>query len=145
MEALEKLRKEAPIDITPQVDRQLTPDERQAVNKVNETLRFNGERYEVAVLWKQTGRWLKGAFGQLKRNWRGTKALHRHTSQWSMTTKVKDTSEKFLKRSLNLHKNGFFHTSRWLALRTLRPKFGSYLMARLSERKELGQWIATRS
>ena len=68
MEALEKLRKEAPIGITPQVDRQLTPDERQAVNKVNETLRFNGERYEVAVLWKQTGRWLKGDFGQLKRN-----------------------------------------------------------------------------
>ena len=56
------------IGITPRVDRQLTPDERQAVNKVNETLRFNGERYEVAVLWKQTGRWLKGAFGQLKRN-----------------------------------------------------------------------------
>ena len=40
------------IGITPQVDRQLTPDERLAVNKVNETLRFNGERYEVAVPWK---------------------------------------------------------------------------------------------
>ena len=40
------------IGITPQVDRQLTPDERLAVNKVNETLIFNGERYEVAVPWK---------------------------------------------------------------------------------------------
>ena len=40
------------IGITPQGDRQLTPDERLAVNKVNETLRFNGERYEVAVSWK---------------------------------------------------------------------------------------------
>ena len=40
------------IGITPQVDRQLTPDQRLAVNKVTETLRFNGERYEVAVPWK---------------------------------------------------------------------------------------------
>jgi len=40
------------IGITPQVDRQLIPDERLAVNEVNETLRFNGERYEVAVPWK---------------------------------------------------------------------------------------------
>ena len=40
------------IGITRQVDRQLTPDERLAVNKVNENLRFNGERYEVAVSWK---------------------------------------------------------------------------------------------
>ena len=40
------------IGITPQVDRQLTPDDRLAINKVNETLRFNGERYEVAMPWK---------------------------------------------------------------------------------------------
>ena len=40
------------IGITPRVDRQLTPDERLAVNKVKETMRFTGERYEVAVPWK---------------------------------------------------------------------------------------------
>ena len=40
------------IGITPQADRQLTPGERLAVNKVNKTLRFSGERYEVAVPWK---------------------------------------------------------------------------------------------
>ena len=41
------------IGITPRVDRQLTPDERLAVNKVKETMRFTGERYEVAVPWKR--------------------------------------------------------------------------------------------
>lgn len=39
------------IGITPRVDRQLTPDERLAVNKVSESMRFTGERYEVAVSW----------------------------------------------------------------------------------------------
>ena len=34
------------------MDQQLTPDERLAVNKVRESLRFTGERYEVAVPWK---------------------------------------------------------------------------------------------
>jgi len=33
------------------VDRQLTPDERLVVNKVSESMRFTGERYEVAVSW----------------------------------------------------------------------------------------------
>lgn len=40
------------IDITPRVDRQLTPEDRLAGNKVNESMRFTGERYEVAVPWK---------------------------------------------------------------------------------------------
>ena len=40
------------IGITLQVDRQLTPDERLAVNRVRESIRFTAERYEVAVPWK---------------------------------------------------------------------------------------------
>ena len=40
------------IGITPRADRQLTPDEKLTVNKVGESLRFTGERYEVAVPWK---------------------------------------------------------------------------------------------
>ncbi|PFX20337.1 hypothetical protein AWC38_SpisGene15207 [Stylophora pistillata] len=37
------------IGITPRVDRQLTPGERLGVNKVNESMRFIGERYESTL------------------------------------------------------------------------------------------------
>ena len=38
--------------ITPRVDRQPTPDEKLADNKVGESTGFTGERYEVALPWK---------------------------------------------------------------------------------------------
>ena len=38
--------------ITPQVEQPLSPEEKVAFDKVNESIRFDGERYEVAVPWK---------------------------------------------------------------------------------------------
>jgi len=40
------------IGIMPRVDQQLTPDEKLAINKVGKSMRFTGEKYEVAVPWK---------------------------------------------------------------------------------------------
>ena len=40
------------IGITPQVEQPLSPEEKLAFDKVNESIRFDGERYEVAVPWK---------------------------------------------------------------------------------------------
>ena len=41
------------IGITPQVERPLSPEKKLAFDKVNKTIRFDGERYEVAVPnWK---------------------------------------------------------------------------------------------
>ena len=40
------------IGITPQVEQPLSPDDKLAFDKVNESIRFNGERYGVAVPWK---------------------------------------------------------------------------------------------
>ena len=51
------------------------PDEKLAFDKVNESVRFDGEGYGVAVPWKherpelrQTGRWQRNAFTQLRRS-----------------------------------------------------------------------------
>ena len=40
------------IGITPQVQQPLSPEEKLAFDKVNNSIRFDGERYEVAVPWK---------------------------------------------------------------------------------------------
>ena len=57
------------IGITPQ--QPLSPEEKLAFDKVNESIRFDGERYDVAVPWKheranyrQTDRWQRRAFTQ---------------------------------------------------------------------------------
>ena len=38
--------------ITPQVEKPLSPKEKLAFEKVNESIKFDGERYEVSVPWK---------------------------------------------------------------------------------------------
>ena len=40
------------IGITLQVEQPLSPEDKLAFDKVNESIRFDGDRYEVAVLWK---------------------------------------------------------------------------------------------
>ena len=83
----------------------------------------------------QTGRWLKGAFGQLKRNWSRMRASHRHTYQsviddYKSKGYIREVPEEEAKPSSELF---LPHTSRWFAQRRLQPKSGSYLMARLSK------------
>ena len=64
------------IGITPQVRQPLSLEEKLAFDKVNKTIRFDGDRYEVAVPnWKhenqryrQTDRWKRNTFTQSRRS-----------------------------------------------------------------------------
>ena len=49
---LKQFRSIEAIGITPQVRQPLSLEEKLAFDKVNKTLGFDGERYEVAVPWK---------------------------------------------------------------------------------------------
>ena len=80
------------IGITPQPEQPLSPEEKLAFDKVNESIRFVGERYENAVPWKHERpqlplnrqmleKRLLTVKKKLKmRSWRGL------TNQWLMTT-----------------------------------------------------------
>lgn len=126
------------IGITPRVDRQLTPDEGLAVNKVNESMRFIGERYEVAVPWKQDR-------PQLQSNRQMAEKRLRYVEKKLMQDKslahaYQSTIDDYIRKGYIREvpemepkpaSEWFLPHFQWFAQRSPQPKFGSYSMAGL--------------
>ena len=117
------------------MDRQLTQDERLAVNKVKETMRFTGERYEVAIPWKHDS-------PNLESNWHmAEKCLHsverKLMQDESLAQAYQSVIDDYIER-------GYIRedpkvepkpASEWFLPHVKSPqlKFGLYSMARLSK------------